>query len=391
MRRAIPVIAAITIVAATTPATAAEFGGGAILHIEDGAPNTCVNASQSLVSMQLASVQVDRHQTWWKELLAKKKALGVKFDITLTGADDQLFTFPRAKQLKAPPGGGDVATLPMGVSLMSRYRLNDGAGKEYKNVGLDLYFITVEDKSDALTVFNSLADFTKSLPIPANPFTTGIGYFGDFTNKLVDGSLRKGAGPDPDAAFTFDLASTAQQTTLCPFGYLREGVQAVVYDVSFPPDTSVIKISEVDKYCYWFDPNLRQVRFAPKSGACATAMPAAARQLNNPLVAFVVSAVPVQQGAVLPSQLTRVPGTNKSMSNLTAAQIERMISGMNAEHLSGRISASSVERILDVMELPSVPSEELRTVAEHATNQDLAAARALQRCAAAGIPVEECL
>jgi hypothetical protein len=77
---------------------------------------------------------------------------------------------------------------------------------------------------------------------------------------------------------------------------------------------------------------------------------------------------------------------------MSTSQIREVVSQANTENLAGRISGTSVAGILKMFGRGSEPTDEaLQIVAEHATNQDLAAASALKRCAVVGVPANECL
>lgn len=373
--------------------------GGTFIPISDGTTDHgCIDVSKNLVSVQLVGAQVEGDQTWWDKLLHKHQALGVKFDVIITDQGSHTFDFPRAKQLSTAGQSSDIALLPIGYPVMSKYALKAKDGSAFLNMELDLYFIEVDTASPAFQTMEALVEFSKTLPLPPNPFETGVSYFGDFANKIEHQSLKNGASPDPDASVTFDLASDSNQAsaTVCPSTGLRGGVQAVVFDYEGTTAGNFVKTDDVGNYCYWYDATSRRVLFDVKpvgSGQCSTLRTSAARALDNPLMTFVISPWPMP-GTPQPAPAL-VATTLKPVPHLATIS-EQDVTGFatkvfrNDAAARANVHPAFVKVLLDYLSRPGVNPKHLVSFQSQLTSEDAATAIALRRCAVVGIDAQHC-
>jgi hypothetical protein len=258
----------------------AQTGGGAFLAVEDGTSHGCIDVSKYNVSMMVVAIQGKRTDTFWK----RSKTLGVKLDVVLTNQDGKLFTFPRGIQINAREISGDIATLPAKFTIMSKYSLY--GDKAYVNVGLNVYMINIETASQAARGMTQLIEFSKNLPLPANPYVPGMQLFGDFVQKLVSDDIQSVEEKEPVAAFSFDLASSDEDVRNCPATGLREGINAVVFEHSGSGE-GVLRLDDLRSHCYYFDEATSRMVYRRKAnGTCSKDQRATV--LRNPLVAFLV-------------------------------------------------------------------------------------------------------
>lgn len=377
-------------------AAQSKNSGGAIINIYDGSDHSCVDVSQNLVSVMLVNAQLQRSQSWWSSLFKTKAALGVKFDVSIENSQGTSFNFPRAKQLAVPSTRADMGYLPMRLSIMSKYPLVDDKNVAYKNTSIDLYLITLEKSSAAFSDVMTFVNFSSTLPLPPNPYVTGMEYFGKFAQEIVNQNLSDGNAEYPVASFSFDLAANADQAKAgtCSSTGLREGVQAVVFDYDGKPSEAMIHVADADKYCFWYSAPSSRVMFKAKNaGQCATTSPVDAKSLENPLVAFIVSAW------TLPGENSR-PGADvahgQTPSKVAASPSDASIAAFAAKSSSESPGNLAINTAI-VAKLFSAFTKSETTVSKHldqalkeATPMEVSAALALKRCAIVGIPTTEC-
>lgn len=370
--------------------------GGAIVNIYDGSDHGCVDVSQNLVSVMLVNAQLQRSQSWWDALFKSKAALGVKFDVSIENNQGTSFDFPRAKQLAVSSTRSDIGYLPMRLSIMSKYPLADDKSITYKNMSIDLYLINLEKSSAAFSDIMTFVNFSSTLPLPPNPYITGMEYFGKFAQQIVNQSLSNGADQYPAASFSFDLAANADQAkpTVCPSNALREGVQAVVFDYDGKPSSDMISIKDIDKYCFWYSAPTSRVMYKTKDAAqCPTTLPDGAKNLGNPLVAFIVSAWALPSANAKPpaeianSQTPSNVGTILNEASIatfaTTAKTQSPVNlGLNPAIVKDLFNGFTQSK--------TSASQRLGQALKKATPADVSAALALKRCAIVGVPPTEC-
>jgi hypothetical protein len=376
-------------------ANAASVHGGTFIDIEDGSQHDCVNISNHLISMTLVQAQLQRSQNWWESFILSKAALGVKWDVNLEDESGKLFDFPRAKMLSVSATRSDIGLLPMTLPIMSKYRLVGADSVPYNNVSLDLYLVNIEKESVAFKDFTALANFSSSLPVPANPYITGVEYFGNFVQKIIDQNIQQGAQPQPDASFSFDLASNEEQVKSCPRQALREGVQAVIFDYDGTLDRQMIKAEESANYCFWYVSGTSRILFSsrPAGGsACAASPPGESKQLNNPLVAFLVSPWPVAgTSAASPSAVTSANKASPVDAKVAVGAIEQFaVASQRVLPAGTSLSGGKVAAVFNAATAKTSSTTGFAASVAEANPDEVAAALALKRCALVGISASAC-
>lgn len=378
------------------PAWADEprVSGGTFISITDGTPHVCVNVGENLLSVMLLNAQVQRTESWWSNLFKETVALGAKFDIALVDSSGKKFDFPRAVRLAARKQQSGVALLPMRVPLMSKYNLQGADGKAYTSMTFDISFISVEEKSSEFKILNTLIEFSSTLPLPPNPYTQGVGYFGDFANKIVEQNVKDGSVTNPDAVFGGDLAADAAQASACPPSGLRSGVEAVLFDYqgSPPSGSNVIRAQTADSNCYWLQGERVAFAAKPSNGAaCPAAAPASAKLLDNPLISFVVNAWPKSKTAAPPSAADLLARNPHLTSIISREKVAQMLNGDGLASDSLEIDIGKVVELSALAGRRDVSSAaRRRSLLAQSSNQDLAALWAARRCAAAGLAPDQC-
>jgi hypothetical protein len=297
------------------------------------------------------------------------------------------------------------------MELLQRYDLLDRTKNPPIPIGgvtFDVNFINIEQKGAAATVFGQLANFTKNLPIPANPYTTGVQLFGDFANQVLDTAVSSdnSANSDDIGSFAYDLAQSDDECKLNPRS-LTEGTTGIIYDYLGSNLAGIIKTSDEAKYCFKIEPRGSNVSYATKPNSnlncldntetrTLTFMP-----LNNPQIIFAFNVSGKPDGGTVSRIATNGAANTTGVSGNAVTQFSQRLAAQSqpetqvkAESLQSNIT-KWVEGI-QKNQLPvagSTPTagasgRVIELPAEEARDYD--AARALLRCARVGIPTQQC-
>jgi hypothetical protein len=379
-------------VAAASPAYAEEtkVSGGTFISIQDTTPSRCINASTDLMSVTLATVQIQRSKSWLDSIFKETTSLGAKFDVEMANSEGKKFVFPRAIKISSPRKESDIAILPINVPIMSKYNLVS-EGKFFNDVNFSISFIKIEDKSAEFKAFNSLIKFSEKLPLPPNPYVQGVGYFGEFANLIVGQSIGNGDKLDPDAIFGGIVAENKPQADLCPSGALKTGVQAVIYDYTGSPNSTsnLISIHNSENYCFWIKGP--SVVYADKNGKCNASPVNTSKRLDNPMVVFIINAWPKSvgskgsgaslAGSLKPSAMKLIQPQAKSLF-LSSQADNNAITDSMAQDIANLSNALSSDSSLK-------DSEKSKAIGD-ATDLETSAILAARRCSLAGIDLSDC-
>jgi hypothetical protein len=390
---------------ATTP------DGGTFIEIKDGLPRSCINVSKSLVSAYVVAVKATQNTSWLPSWIVSTKNVGVRVNTTFLNATAQTaaFSFPKAKSLR-PVGSTDVVTLPLIMELLQRYDLVDQSKSPPTPIGgvtFDVDFINVEQKGTAATVFSQLANFTKNLPIPANPYTTGVQLFGDFANQVLDSAVASdnSANSDDIGSFAYDLAQSDDECATNPRA-LTEGTTGIIYDYLGSDLAGIIKTGDEPWYCFSIKGST--VSYAAKPSTDFDCLDEAKTKtltyatLSNPQIIFSFNisgkAGTGNVSRPVASSAPNVPAVSgpaiAQLSQRLAAQL-RATTPAETSALQSNI-AGWVEGIAKNRPPVQAPTSQAGpsngTAIELSPTQarEYDAARALLRCARVGIPTQQC-
>jgi hypothetical protein len=396
---------------------AANPTGGTFIEVQDGLPRNCMNITKSLISAYVVSVKANQNTSIFPSWIVSTKNVGVKINTTFMNqaAQSPAFNFPRAKSLR-PTGSTNIVVLPLVMSLFQRYDLVDQTSKPPAPIGgltIDIDFINVEQKGAAATVFGQLANFTKDLPIPPNPYTTGLQLFGNFANEVIDGAVNSdnAANSDDIGSFAYDLATSDDECKNNPHA-LTEGTTGVIFDYSGNDLAGIVKIADADNYCYRINGNV--VSFAKKSDTntdCLNTVQTSVLQylpLNNPQIVFSFNPIAKPDAGtvtrVIPPQVvvnsTGVPASAIAnfAGRLTTETEGRAPDQARLSSLRSNIGAWVQGIQKNQLPLKNPDGSPLTNSSEQAREIELPAsearefdaARALLRCARVGIPASSC-
>jgi hypothetical protein len=268
--------------------------GGRFVAVDDGVRRQCININTSVVSMFILGVKAKTHTSWLPSWVSSSRDIGVKVNITMTDplTQNPTFTFPRAVKLKTS-GSTNIVTLPVVYQLLTKYSFINRSNtppSPISNISIDLDFINIEKTGALATAILSLIDFSKNLPVPPNPYSTGAQLFGQFANTLIQQAAAGSADDTPVATISYDLSTL----DACGSRELREGTTALIIDYSGQDMDGVIATSDAEKYCYYYSEATREVTYAAKpqpAQDCSQPGMAGAphKALNNPQIVYSVN------------------------------------------------------------------------------------------------------
>ena len=382
------------------------LGGGAFIPVQDGSSHECIDVTQSTVSISLVTAQLRRTDTFWK----KSKSLGVKIDVRLINQSSEPFDFPRGRQVSVSTYKGDIGLLPMIFPVMAKYSLVDPNNQRaYVNLGLDVFLINLESESSLASGILKFIDFSKNLPLPPNPYLQGVQFFGAFAQKIIDGDIHSTEDKLPAATLSFDLASSGADISNCEaqrnaswrYPVLRDGIIAVMWDYEGKPEDGFVRLSEVDKYCYYPTQSQRIAFAAKSSDVCPPA--SQSKTLNNPLVVFEINKWVRQPSAVKPADFNIGPlhgAVSKPFLSTSSAEavVHKERENTNSQQAAvgfQTMGAQGVKSYFDAINTGNL-REQLNAAGKNAPEKSAAVreaetAIALHRCGLLGISPSDCL
>ncbi|HLD69558.1 MAG TPA: hypothetical protein VJA17_02230, partial [Candidatus Omnitrophota bacterium] len=223
--------------------------------------------------------------------------------------------------------------LPIEEKLFSRFPLTN-EGNLYDTVEVEFTIIAKRDKNPFGVALSVLADISKNLPTPMNPFSEGFKYFSDYANKVVEGSLSKEnnvAQSSKEGKITLAFSATAT----CGADQEKTGTLAVVRGTKGKESDGFVNIKK--DYCWRaeFKP-VFTLKFAnpQKETECHALLDEKFQRVNNPYIAFYLNADP--------KNLTAAQNPNAMMFTLPSDSIQAM-----------NVSSPAVEKILTAAYIPS--------------------------------------
>lgn len=312
---------------------AAVPDGQIIVRIEDHAASRCINSSTDRITMHLRRMVVDKDVGVFTEA----KEAGLLVNTSISGEDEKTtpkkVSFPRIYSVTVAPYAAGYVSLPIEEKLFSRFPLTN-EGNLYDTVEVEFTIIAKRDKNPFGVALSVLADISKNLPAPINPFSDGFKYFSDYANKVVEGSLSKEnnvAQSSKEGKITLAFSSTAT----CGADQEKTGTLAVVRGAKGKESDGFVNIKK--DYCWRaeFKP-VFTLKFAnPEKGIeCHAILDEKFQQVNNPYIAFYLNADP--------KNLTAAQNPNPMMLTFPSGSIRTM-----------DVSSPAVEKILTAAYVPS--------------------------------------
>lgn len=389
-------------IAATVP------DGKIIVRIEDGATSRCINSSTDRITMHMRRLIVNKDIGVFTE----DKGAAIIVSTSISGEEGGLtpkkISYPRMYAVSVAPYSKGYTNLPVEEKLFSRFPLTN-SGNSYDTAEIEFTILAKKGKAPFGVGLSALADISKNLPTPMNPFSEGFKYFSDYANKVVEGSLttENNIGQQfKEGKITLSFSSTGS----CVGDQEKTGTLAVISGVNEKESDGFVNVKK--DYCWKAD--FRPVftlKFAPKpnNSTCADVAEGTFKQINNPYTAFYLNAEPKVITASQNAQfkmLTLPSSNNIVLTKIKPSEIEKSILVSYDVPRTSSTTTRAVKKLSDKVSgvlgdstfFTKVPKEDsapnkanvitLPTTAVDGVAVDLA--ESLKRCAAHGVDTAKC-
>jgi hypothetical protein len=383
--------------------------GKIIVRVEDGATSRCINLTTDRITMHMRRLIVNKDIG----IFTEDKTAAVIVSTIISGEEGGLtpkkVTFPRIYTVNVTPYEKGNVSLPIEEKLFSRFPLTN-SGNSYDTAEVEFTVLTKKDKGPFGVALSALADISKSLPAPINPFSESFKYFSDYANKVVEGSLTSENNIGTQSKEGKMILSFSSTST-CAGDQEKTGTLAVVSGMNGKELDGFIDIKK--DYCWNADLKpVFNLKFAnkPTGATCSSVLEGTYKRVNNPYIAFYLNSEPKtltsSQNAqvktiTLPNKLATLTKTNeskleKSIQNAydvgsvtstpsthtdTVKSVTSKVSGiLNEASFFAKATEKSVQGSLNNFTLPTTVVDGLAI--------DLA--ESLQRCSANGIDEAKC-
>lgn len=381
--------------------------GKIIVRVEDGTASRCINSTTDRLTMHMRRLVVNKDIGVFTE----DKTAAVIVSTIISGEEGGLIpkkvSFPRMYTVNIDQYTKGNVSIPVEEKLFSRFPLTN-SGNSYDTAEVEFTVLAKKDKTPFGIALSALADISKNLPTPINPFSEGFKYFSDYANKVVEGSLTSENNIGVQSREGKIILSFSATST-CTGDQEKTGTLAIVSGMD---GKELDGIADIKKdYCWKAD--LRPVftlKFAskPSGSTCASISETSYNRINNPYIAFYLNAEPKTLTSSRTAQVKTLTLPNKEtvLTNVSAREIEKSIL---AAYDVGSISSTSSTQLPAVKNVTYKVSDVLKdgdyfagAIKEGGTNNitlsttvidslaiDLA--ESLKRCAAHGVEENKCL
>lgn len=382
--------------------------GKIIVRVEDGVSTRCINSNKDAITMHMRRLITNKKVGVFTE--DKEAALVIN---TVLSGDEQGETsrkvgFPRMVITTVETYGKGYVSVPVEEKIFQSFSLTRDSFM-YDSAEVEFAVLAKKKKAPFGVALAALADVSKSMPMPINPFSEGFKYFSEYANKVVDGSLTEQnnvASQSKEGKIALSFATT----DVCTGDQEQTGTLAVVTGATGLEKEGYLDIKK--EYCWKAD--LKPVfilKFAtkPNDGKCSSVAATAYTQVNNPYMAFYLSAAQkaIATSAALQAKMISLPNVQVSVPAIPDKAVENSIlrayapasAGGRGETLTatGKKLVAKVNALLKNGKVNSVAPASVGkpgTVILSTTAADSAAldlAESFKRCAAHAVSTEHCL
>lgn len=187
--------------------------GAIIVRIpDDKQKDKCINATTDRISLHLRRFVINKDISWFKQ----DKEAGLVSHTIITGKDkaekEKKISYPRMFTTNVEQFEAGSVSIPIEQRFFHLYKLKT---KEWQFTSVDLKFTIIKKKKRGKfgVALHGLAQITKKLPPPINPFSEAFQFFADYADSVVAESLNEannvgGTTNEGTMAFAFSLDGT---------------------------------------------------------------------------------------------------------------------------------------------------------------------------------------
>lgn len=226
----------------------AQEGGGIPIRISDGRKNSCINGQTDQVWLTLRRMIVTRKGGWLKE--DKKVAVFVNAALP-NDKTDKPIKFPLMNQATIEKYSKGQVSVPVEYALVQRFKLKQDSAS-YSGINVDMTVLNLQGRNKWGSALNSLSKFAQKLPVPPNPYSTGLNYVLDFANSALTDDLN--AQDKDDKTKTSSLVLNFDPSGKCDAGdFEHTGTLAVLDEGGDTKDPGYINVGKTNDYCWRAD------------------------------------------------------------------------------------------------------------------------------------------
>lgn len=288
MHRLVVLGVALVALLAPTGSLAAKIGGGAVIvRVSDPELSRCIDGSADMVSVHLVTMREERRKSL---IRGNTKAVGLYITTTLdgsTGSTTRKVSFPRSFLIDVSDYEQGVIAIPVEERLLSRFLLSNG-DNVYSSATFRIQNVSVTGEGAAVKAFKVLADVTKKVPIPGNPFAAGTEFFVELGNSLIQEFVENDGDQTPADAAQITLEFAPDNN--CSGGMESTGAIAVIKEMPSGPGAVDVRRANALCFVYRSQPS-RQLVFAEKTDLKCPENETAFRPVLNPYSLFTLNAI----------------------------------------------------------------------------------------------------
>jgi len=375
--------------------------GQIIIRVDDSTVSRCINSATDRITMHLRKFVVEKNAG----LFTEDKTAGIIVKTTISGSDDatqKTIVFPRMYTTKLSEYSPGYILLPLEEKLFSRFPLTSEE-ITYDTAEIEFTILMKKDKTSFGAALSALADISKNMPTPINPFSTGFKYFSDYANKAVEASLNE-ANNVKDTVGGGKIILSFSPTDTCTGGQETTGTIAIISSTEGKEDEGFVDIKS--DYCWRADfrPEF-SLKFAKTTNdiPCKDLPTKNFKKVNNPHMAFYLNAERKDIASPKSKQTSMVflPSTTPKTLNISKSDIQEYVA---AVYKSDKNTVSGISgKVKEFLEnptyfpqgkdQPSVKKNQVNTFywgtnVESTIAMDLA--ESARRCSQHGLTLENC-
>lgn len=327
MRRLYFITLILTMVLFADVGNAASVPDGAIIvRIDDGATSRCINSTTDRITMHLRRLVVNKDVGIFTEDKTAAVIVSTMISGEESGTTPKKVSFPRMYIVTVAPYTLGYVSLPIEEKLFSRFPLTNSSNS-YDTAEIEFTILAKKGRTPFGVALSALADITKNLPAPMNPFSEGFKYFSNYANKVVEGSLSTEnniSQSSKEGKITLSFSSTAT----CAGDQETTGTLAIVRGAKGLESDGFIDIKK--DYCWKAE--LKPVftlKFAtPVNGtSCNNLSADSFKHVGNPYIAFYLNAEPKNPTVSSNLQIRTIalPAKGTLPVKLSAADVEKSV------------------------------------------------------------------
>jgi hypothetical protein len=191
---------------------------------------------------------MEKQSSWFG--LIQDTELGLTLTTTVSGtSSDDVKSASFAKVVKEQVFQYSVGQIYLAQeqNLLSKFKLTNGSNT-FSVVDLEVGIVRTKGKSVGAQILLAAVDATKSIALPADPFTTAYGVATTYVNSVFSPLLNQ--AEQQKEAVSHHITMNISSSDTCTGDDERTGTKAIIDAVDDPTQPGYIDITKIDSYCF---------------------------------------------------------------------------------------------------------------------------------------------